>query len=681
MKRGSGSFFPARDEKKGTRPSFHWRLFGGKGGAGKTTCAAAWAIARAEIGRRVLVLSVDPAHSLGDALGKRLTAKPSRVATRRGTLAALEIDATAAVLAWLKERRPAFAALIEHGTLLDGEDAARLLKLPLPGLDELAAFLAMTSFERGGEYDEIVVDTAPTGHTLRLLDVPRLVHAVADLLDAMHGRHAMVARALGGVVGADPLVEELRRDAGHVEHRLHDAARCSISWVTLAEPVTIRETIDGIRWLRGGAFPIDALIVNRLTPAPRGGCSECRARAEYEQEALAPLAAHVRSLRVSLVEDQGAEPRGVPALRKIAADLSADLPGARLAASKPKRAGAALVHALPRDGDLEQAPEVFHVPASTKLLLFGGKGGVGKTTCAVAAALSIAAAEPRRQVRLISTDPAPSLGDVLGIKIGNAWRSVPGRWHLQVRELDAAAVFGEYRQRYQGAVSDFFDGLAAGSPFDATADRAVFERLFDLAPPGIDELVALLTVADVLREGADDLLVVDTAPTGHTIRLLALQSDVQQWVALLMQLVIKYRLAARAESLAHDLVHLSRGLREFRALLGDRARARFVSVVRPAALPRLETGRLLDELRRLNVPAPTVIINAESRGSCAACRRRAVAEQAEAARIRRLCDAVRPPCAIMHAPLRIPPPHGVHELLEWSGSWRTGQAAPGRRTS
>jgi arsenite-transporting ATPase len=382
---------------------------------------------------------------------------------------------------------------------------------------------------------------------------------------------------------------------------------------------------------------------------------------------------------VSTVEDQGAEPRGIPALRKIAADLFADRPWPKRAVAKPRRGSRGAAAPAPRRDAPDGAGAPFLVPASTRLLLFGGKGGVGKTTCAAAAALSVAAAEPRRQVRLISTDPAPSLGDVLGMQVGNAWRPVPGRWHLQVRELDASTVFGAYRQRYQDAVNDFFDGLVAGSPFDATVDRAVFERLFDLAPPGIDELIALLTVADVLREGADDLLVVDTAPTGHTLRLLAMQADVQQWVALLMQLVIKYRLAARAESLAHDLVQLSRGLREFRALLADATRAQFVTVVRPATLPRLETERLLAELRRMKVPARLVIINAESRGACAACRRRTAAEQREASRIRRLCGAARRPCDIMHAPLRIPPPHGVPDLLAWSGSWRTEQLATRRR--
>lgn len=645
-----------------------FRFLGGKGGVGKTTCAAAWALARAEAGERTIVLSVDPAHSLGDVFEKRVAARPVRIATRRGSLHALELDAAAAVGSWLKSHRPALGRLIEQGTLLDAEDIARLLKLPLPGLDELAAFLAMTALERAGKYDEIVVDTAPTGHTLRLLDVPRLVNAVADLLDAMHTRHAMVARALGGSVGADALVEELRADAKMVEQRLHDRARSAFSWVTLPEAVTVQETVDGIEWLRGGGFPIDSVVVNRVTPRHGGGCTECRARAEHEKEALAPLVAKAQSLRLFVVEDAGDEPRGTEALRRIGNELAAAKTWTLFKTPSPKRRSTTTTP--PRRAELSQPSSPVRIAPELRLVFFGGKGGVGKTTCAAATALAVASDAPRRQVRLISTDPAPSLGDVLGMRVGDAWQTVPGRWHLQVRELDAAAVFEQYRRRYDAAIDDFFDRLTSGSMFDATADRAVFERLFDLAPPGIDELIALLTVADVLRESGDDLLIVDTAPTGHTLRLLAMQADVQQWIALLMQLVIKYRLAARAEALARDLVQLSRGLREFRALLADRSRAHFVSVVRPAVLPRLETERLLASLAEMNIFAPTLIINGETQGTCAACTARVRGERQQVERLRDLCRRVPSTCDIMHAPIRIPPPRGVPDLLEWRTTWR-----------
>ena len=652
-----------------------WLLFGGKGGVGKTTCAAAWALGRAETGARVLVLSTDPAHSLGDVFDKKLGSRPSRVITRRGRLEALELDAAAAVSAWLEARRPALGRLIDRGTLLDRQDIARVLDLPLPGLDELAAFLTLGRLDRAGEYDEIVVDTAPTGHTLRLLDMPRLVHALADLLDAMHARHTQVARALGGATGADALVDELRAEASVVERRLHDPARCGFYWVTLPEPVAIQETLDGLEWLWRGRFPVRGIIVNRLTILHRHACEECRARATTEREALAPLAARAPALRPAaphVVPDQPGEPRGTAALRRVAAELQAPRAWREIASvrSAPKPpAGRQRPGARPARSGGDTLP-ALSVP-EISLLLFGGKGGVGKTTCAAAAALAAAARAPLREVRLISTDPAPSLGDVLLIEVGDRWTSVPGRWSLHVRELDAAAVFEEYRGRYQAAVQDFFDGLRAGSVFDAAADRAVFERLFDLAPPGVDEVVALLTVVDLVGGEAGSLLVVDTAPTGHTLRLLGMHADVQQWVELLMHLVIKYRLAARAEALAQDLVRLSRGLRAFRALLADRARAQFVAVVRPAVLPRLETDRMVRELRRLGIASPLLIVNAESGGACPGCAPRARAEQQELQRVRRLCGAARGACDIMHAPLRLPPPRGVDALLEWAGAWRS----------
>lgn len=295
---------------------------------------------------------------------------------------------------------------------------------------------------------------------------------------------------------------------------------------------------------------------------------------------------------------------------------------------------------------------------------------MGKTTCAAATALAMARRWPKRAIRLISTDPAPSLGDVLAQRVGDSWTRVPGAGQLQVRELDASALFADYRRRYQDAVDDFFDHLRGNSAFDASADRAVFERLFDLAPPGLDEVVALLTVVELLQADTDDLLIVDTAPTGHTLRLLAVQDDVQQWVALLMHLIIKYRLAGRAESLARDLVQLSRGLRAFRELLADSRRSQFVTVVRPAALPRLETARLLDHLRALRISSPLIIVNAETAGTCASCRRRAAGERGELTRLRALCHRRRRACDIIHAPLHLPPPRGRRDLLAWAAGWR-----------
>jgi anion-transporting ArsA/GET3 family ATPase len=138
---------------------------GGKGGVGKTTCAAAIALTAALDGSRTLVVSTDPAPSLGDALSRPLGPAPRRVPLRRGRLDAVEIDAAAALGRWLDTRRRHLERIALRGTWLDDDDVSRLLRLSLPGIDELAALLEIARFASGGAYDLIVVDTAPTGHT------------------------------------------------------------------------------------------------------------------------------------------------------------------------------------------------------------------------------------------------------------------------------------------------------------------------------------------------------------------------------------------------------------------------------------------------------------------------------------------------------------------------------------
>jgi Anion-transporting ATPase len=153
-------------------PQTQLQLFGGKGGVGKTTCAAAWAITAARSGLHTLLISVDPAHSLGDVLGVRLGPAPRLVPATRGRLSGVEIRASSIVRRWLTERRDLLEAIALRGTWLDRDDVSGLLELTLPGIDELAALLEIARFSRSGRYELLVVDTAPTGHTLRLLGHP-----------------------------------------------------------------------------------------------------------------------------------------------------------------------------------------------------------------------------------------------------------------------------------------------------------------------------------------------------------------------------------------------------------------------------------------------------------------------------------------------------------------------------
>jgi arsenite-transporting ATPase len=280
------------------------------------------------------------------------------------------------------------------------------------------------------------------------------------------------------------------------------------------------------------------------------------------------------------------------------------------------------------------------------------------------------------------------------------------RGALWASELDAPARFAERRERYRRSVDELFDALRGGSRFDAAWDRQVVQDLIDLAPPGLDELFALLALVEALvpdggaaaPDGAGPAaarrqpeaaprgtglaaarkepqarwgaVVLDTAPTGHALRLLGLPEAALSWVHALLEILLKYRRVFGLGELAVDLVQSARELRALKALLSDGARTCFVPVLRAAALPRLETERLLDRLGELGVAAPVLIANALTDGEhgCARCRRAARAERAELGRL-----AASPGGrgrAIIEAPAHQPPPRAPAGLRAWSRTWK-----------
>ncbi len=655
-----------------------FRFFAGKGGVGKTTCAAAAALAWADAHPRgrALVVSTDPAHSLGDALEVKLSAEPRRIALARGRLDAAELDADAALDRWLRARRPTLRLLLERGTYLDEDDVDRFLALSLPGVDELVGLLELARLGREGGYDEVVVDTAPTGHTLRLLAMPKTLRRVALVLDDMQAKHRVIGEALGGALradAADALVAEIADEASALRALLRDPSRASVSWVSTPEAMAVAETADGLAALAAESIPVDELVVNRVTP-PSPGCRLCAGRRDEERRAIAALhklAPGRRSREIPLLDD---EPRGRAPFRIAAKSARSGTrtgtgTGTGTRTRTRTRTGA---------GTLALAVE-----DSLRLLLFGGKGGVGKTTCAAAAALTLAAANPGKKILLLSTDPAHSLGDALGVALSDAATAVaPNLW---ARELDAAAAFRGQRERYRRAVDELFDRLRGGSRFDAAYDRAIVQDLIDLAPPGLDELFAVLTVIDALFPDDAalqqyDLVVVDTAPTGHALRLLELPAAAHEWVRALMQILLKYREVAGLGQLAADLVATARGLRRLEETLADPRRARFVAVTRAAALPLVETERLAARLRRLGVALSAVIVNALTPPACARCAARAAVEKKA---LRRLAaSSALAGCAILAASATAPPPHGAAGLPRWAATWRVARPrAAGKRAS
>ena len=202
------------------------------------------------------------------------------MAARAGALAAVELDADRALERWLADRRRDRSHHRGSRTYLDEDDVDRLLALSLPASTS-DRLIALQRLAQRAAYDDVVVDTAATGHTLRLLAMPETLTRIAAVLGDMLAKHRFLGESLAGVHrgdAADALVAEIGGEAQALHALLRDPTRCTFSWVLLPEPVALAETLDGVRALQAAAIVVDELVVNRLT-RPSPGCALCAGRA------------------------------------------------------------------------------------------------------------------------------------------------------------------------------------------------------------------------------------------------------------------------------------------------------------------------------------------------------------------------------------------------------------------
>jgi arsenite/tail-anchored protein-transporting ATPase len=563
-------------------------FFGGKGGVGKTTCAAATALHRARRAPQssFLLVSTDPAHSLADSLGDF---HPP------GNLKILEFNAQEALATFKARHRGKFAEIAARGTFLDEKDIRRVLELSLPGLDELMALLEIAGWAESRAFDLIVVDTAPTGHTLRLLTTPELIRTWLKALDALLAKHRFMQQRFRGSYQRDELDEflmKLTASVKQMEALLHNPRACRFVPVMLAEDLVIRETEKLLGELQRLRIPVTQVVVNRLYP--ENSCPLCAEGRRRQRQLLRELCRRRAAA--------GYTWWGVPLSPE-------EMRGPHLVTFWDGVTAVDLAPPATPPAPLELSPRVEAPPpcpgAGTTFLIFAGKGGVGKTTLACATAVRLAREFPGKEIFLFSTDPAHSLAACLQVRLGSRpVRLGPG---LTAMEIDAPGEFASLKTRYQQEVKNFFQ--TALENFDVPFDRKVMERIMDLSPPGLDEIMALVRAMEFLEQGRYDIFILDSAPTGHLLRLLELPELIDQWLKTFFGLLLKYRLTFRFPDLAQQLVRISRDLKLLRALWRDPARAALYAVTILTEMAFQETCDLLAVCGRLGVSVPVLFLN------------------------------------------------------------------------
>jgi arsenite/tail-anchored protein-transporting ATPase len=588
-------------------------FFGGKGGVGKTTAASATALVLLNQLKRnesILLFSTDPAHSLSDSLDIKIGNRLVEVKQLRGArLFAYEMDASLALERFREAHGKVLAEIAERGTLLDEEDINELLGLSLPGLDEVMSLFELSELDREGKYAHIVVDTAPSGHTSRLLRLPEVFDRMVKALDLMGDKHRYIvahfARRRVVTDEVDLFLKDLSQRIQSVRTLLHDKEQTRFALVTIPEAMSVRETERYLELLRDQDVPVRDLIVNRVEQE-HDDCVYCRARVQSQRPWLKKIASSFRDLNVHSLPLMPREVRGIDDLKKIGKLIweGKNLPGVR-------RLNAAVVSKV---RDREQSgvkpphSKVFPL-ISRDIVLFGGKGGVGKTTAAAAFALALARANPKQRLLIFSTDPAHSLSDSFDEEIGELKKGIAGQANLDAMEIDPGKWFEELKQRYRTWTDELFSSLSGGSRMEIKFDREAMRELVELTPPGIDEIAALGTISDLLDEGRYHTIILDTAPTGHLIRFLELPQVALSWIRTFMKLLLKYQNILRANQVAEELVALSKSIKKVLAMLTNAEKCEFVGVAIPERMSLEETADLAKSLAKLKVPLSKVLIN------------------------------------------------------------------------
>lgn len=296
-------------------------FFGGKGGVGKTTMAAATAVRAADLNFRTLLVSTDPAHSVSDSLDQQIGGETYVEVNNVSNLWAIELDTEDAMRTYsdmVTQQDPS-------GTIsefLGGDDPSAISP---PGADETVAFIQLLEYIQNPEFDLVVFDTAPTGHTLKLLQLPEMTQSWLYRLIKMRRRLGGMMTGFKTLFGGSSTpseqetfdkLEELRDQVEIARVHLSNAKETEFVAITIPNIMAIWETERLIRALFEVAFPISQIYINQIQPE-NPECSYCKARYASQQENLQTIKELYSDFELLEVPMFAYEIRGIERLREL----------------------------------------------------------------------------------------------------------------------------------------------------------------------------------------------------------------------------------------------------------------------------------------------------------------------------------------------------------------------------
>ena len=568
-------------------------FFTGKGGVGKTSLSCATALRLAESGKRVLIVSTDPASNLDEVLETSLGSRAVPVSGVAGLLA-LNIDPEVSAREYRERMVAPYRGILPAAAIASMEEQfSGACTVEIAAFDEFAKLLGDP--QSTAEFDHVIFDTAPTGHTLRLLTLP----------SAWSG---FIASSTGGASCLGPLagLEKQKALYANTVARLADAKQTQVVLVARADAASLREAERTRLELGELGVANLRLMINGLFVAESTDDPIATALSQRSAEALAAMPEGLRALPQEVVRFLPRGTVGLSALRSVFAPSSADrslLPSPATTVLPP--ALSALVDEL--------------AVAGHGVVMTMGKGGVGKTT--VAAAIAVALARRGFKVRLSTTDPAAHLASTLDGEL-------PG---LSVSRIDPQAEVAVYTEEVLAR---------AGKNLDPSG-RAMLEE--DLRSPCTEEIAVFRAFAREVDGGAQGFVVLDTAPTGHTILLLDAAEAYHREV-----------MRTRGE--------MPEAVTQLLPRLRDPEFTRVIVVTLAEATPVHEAERLQRDLARAGIAPFAWVIEQSLLASGTRDALLAQRGEYEIPFIRRVADELAPRCALV--PWLAQPPVGVVGLQQ-----------------
>ena len=510
-------------------------FFTGKGGVGKTSLACAVALRLADSGRRVLLVSTDPASNLDEVLGVKLGSTPTPVPGCTG-LDALNINPEEAARTYRERVIGPMRGILPAAALRSMEEQlSGSCTVEIAAFDEFTALIGNPESARA--YDHVVFDTAPTGHTLRLM-------SLAKAWDQFLETNTSGNSCLGPLAG----LEKQKAIYEATVNTLADPKRTTMVLVSRPQISALREAERTFLELRQLGVANQKLVVNGVFDATNPGDELAGALQRRGVVALRGASSFLQTLPVAQVQLRPVNILGLDGLRAL---LSGDAPDTAEEAEEE-------TWETPEMQDLSALVDEI-AAAGNGVVMTMGKGGVGKTT--VAAAIAVALVQRGHSVHLSTTDPAAHVAEALAGELSG----------LTIGKIDPAAETEAYRQQVL---------TTTGTQMDE-AGRALLEE--DLRSPCTEEIAVFRAFAREVGQGTGGFVVLDTAPTGHTLLLLDSSEAYHR----------ELNRQARSTQPQEVLRLLER--------LRDPEFTRILLVTLPEATPIHEAGALQEDLRRAQI--------------------------------------------------------------------------------